>query len=54
MLDELILNGELQETSRKMIVHTQKKIEQAESEENVVRSFFLFSFFFPLIVSLSF
>ena len=36
LLDELLIAGELQETSRKLIVVTQKKIEQAESEESLM------------------
>jgi hypothetical protein len=35
LLDELLIAGELQETSRKLIVVTQKKIEQAESEDSL-------------------
>jgi len=35
LLDELLIAGELQETSRKLIVATQKKIEQAESEDSL-------------------
>jgi len=35
LLDELLIAGELQETSRKLIVATQKKIEQAENEDSL-------------------
>jgi len=33
LLDELLIAGEIQESSRKIIVHTQKKIEQTENED---------------------